>query len=217
MTEAESRLKWTFDVSVASVGIALTFPLWLILAAAIRLTSPGPVFYASDRIGKNGCPFTMYKFRSMHMNADRSGPGITGAADPRVTSIGRALRATKLDELPQLINVVRGDMSLVGPRPEVPEYVADYNARQRQVLEVRPGMTGLTQLVYAREEQLLRAANVDREYREWLLPRKLELDLIYIANRTFLGDLRLLFATAACTVRLAGMSKAEIRRNGVQL
>lgn len=211
---------WTsrgLDLILASAIFIVTAPLWPVLALAVYASSPGPVFYVSQRAGRHGRPFRMYKFRSMYSGADRVGPGVTAGSDARVTSVGRFLRATKLDELPQLLNVVRGEMSLVGPRPEAPEYVATYDARQRRVLDVRPGMTGLTQLLYMREEQLLQADDVEREYRERLLPLKLNMDLTYIGRRTTWGDVRLILATAACMVGWEAVVRAETRRNGVEV
>jgi lipopolysaccharide/colanic/teichoic acid biosynthesis glycosyltransferase len=190
------RLKRAADVAIAAAALALTAPLWLAVAVAIRFTSPGPVLYAGQRVGKGGVPFRMYKFRSMRTGADRLGPGVTGSGDPRVTRIGRLLRRTKVDELPQLLNVLRGEMSLVGPRPEAPQYVARYDERQRQVLSVRPGITGPTQLRYRHEEQLLPQADLERVYCTEIMPRKLEIDLEYVRTRTLWTDLRLLCATA---------------------
>jgi lipopolysaccharide/colanic/teichoic acid biosynthesis glycosyltransferase len=184
------------DVTLAAMALALTAPLWLAVGAVIRLTSPGPVLYAGRRVGKGGAVFQMYKFRSMRTGADRLGPAVTGAGDPRVTSIGRLLRRTKIDELPQLLNVLRGEMSLVGPRPEAPQYVARYDERQRQVLSVRPGITGPTQLRYRHEEQLLPQADLERVYCTEIMPRKLEMDLEYVRTHTLWTDLRVLCATA---------------------
>lgn len=187
--------KRAVDILLAGSGLILTVPLSLAIALAVRLTSQGPVLYAGTRVGKYGRPFLMYKFRTMRSGAELVGPAITAARDPRVTQVGRLLRLSKLDELPQLINVVRGDMSLVGPRPEAPQYVALYDERQRQVLTVRPGITGPTQLRFRFEETLLPVGNADRYYRTELLPRKLESDLEYVRTRTFWHDVQLLAET----------------------
>jgi lipopolysaccharide/colanic/teichoic acid biosynthesis glycosyltransferase len=187
-------MKRTLDVVVAMLVLALTLPFWLVAAAFIRLTSRGAVFYLGRRIGKDGQPFDMYKFRSMRMS-DEVESGITAADNPRITAVGRVLRATKIDELPQLLNVLRGEMSLVGPRPEAPEYVALYDDRQRLVLSVRPGITGPTQLLYRREEQLLSHADVDEHYRTHLMPHKLESDLEYAQNPSVRRDVALLMRT----------------------
>src|SRR5579859_5004664 len=157
--------KRLLDIILSSVLLLITLPLWLVIAVAIRCSSSGPILYGGKRVGRGGRTFKMYKFRSMRSGADRQGPGITAADDPRITRVGRWLRATKIDELPQLINVLRGEMSLVGPRPEAPEWVALYDDQQRAVLSVRPGITGPTQLDYVDEAQLLQHANVDEQYR----------------------------------------------------
>jgi lipopolysaccharide/colanic/teichoic acid biosynthesis glycosyltransferase len=146
----------------------------------------------------------MYKFRTMLADADRTGPAVTGASDPRVTPVGRVLRATKIDELPQLLNVLRGDMSLVGPRPESPRYVALYDQRQREVLSVLPGITGPTQLRYRHEERILTGEDVERQYCALLMPVKLESDLEYVRTRTAVGDFRVLVATFGALFERAG-------------
>ena len=144
-----------FDAMLSGLGLIILSPVLICLAAWIVLDSRGPVFYRAKRVGRYGSPFELYKFRSMVINADRQGPGITVAQDRRVTRAGRFLRRTKLDELPQLINVLNGDMSLVGPRPEDPRYVALYNDQQRQIFNVRPGITSAASLAYRHEEDLL--------------------------------------------------------------
>ncbi len=183
------------DLLLASILLIVLFPLWLLIAAVVRLTTPGPVLYRGKRVGKHERLFDMYKFRSMRAGAEREGTAVTGAGDPRVTAIGRVLRATKLDELPQLINVLRGEMSLVGPRPEAPCYVRTYDERQRRVLDVLPGVTGPTQLQFRHEERLLVHSDVEQMYCAQILPRKLEMDLNYVETRTLQIDLRILVAT----------------------
>lgn len=185
----------TVDVCIAVALLGVTAPISLLVAVAIRVSSPGPALYKGTRLGRDGHEFAMYKFRTMRLGSDRVGLGITGAADKRITPLGRILRISKLDELPQLINVVRGEMSLVGPRPEAPEYVALYDARQRQVLLVRPGITGPTQLMYRHEERLLDGDNVEGQYRNEVMPRKLEMDLEYLRHRSLHGDILTLFRT----------------------
>lgn len=190
----------SLDLCVAVMALVVLLPLWLLIAALVRITSPGPVLYIAPRVGKDGVPFHMYKFRSMYVGSDTRQPGVTAADDPRITRVGRMLRATKLDEIPQLLNVIRGEMSLVGPRPEAPEYVSQYDSRQRHVLSVRPGVTGPTQLVFRDEERLLRYEDADRVYRSTLLPQKLEMDLRYLEHRTVLSDLRVLMSTVGKVV-----------------
>jgi lipopolysaccharide/colanic/teichoic acid biosynthesis glycosyltransferase len=138
----------------------------------------------------------MYKFRTMVLEADTIGPAITYRGDPRVTKAGKFLRHTKLDELPQLINVFKGEMSLVGPRPEDPSYVAHYSAQQREVLRVKPGITGLTQLEYRDEASLLEGTSADEDYLSQIMPEKLKLDLYYIQNRSLALDIKILWQTA---------------------
>ncbi len=188
--------KRTMDVVIAAALLVALMPVGIAIAVLVRLSSPGPVLYAGRRVGKDGEVFQMYKFRSMRNGADREGTAVTGAGDPRVTTVGRFLRATKLDELPQLLNVLRGEMSLVGPRPEAPRYVSLYDERQRGVLAVRPGVTGPTQLQYRHEERLLAADDVEELYCDRVLPRKLEMDLIYVETRSLRNDVQCLLATA---------------------
>ncbi|HRV96457.1 MAG TPA: sugar transferase, partial [Anaerolineae bacterium] len=189
------------DLLVAIPGLILLAPIFGLIAAAIKLTSPGSVFYLATRVGQDGQLFKLYKFRTMVANADRQGPGITTHNDARITPVGRFLRQTKLDELPQLINVVRGEMSLVGPRPEDPRYVELYTPEQRQVLQVRPGLTSLASLYYHYEETLLAGPNWEKQYREQLLPHKLALDLAYLRKRSFWSDLGVMLRTVVAISR----------------
>ncbi len=152
--------------------------------------------YRGERVGKDGRPFLMYKFRTMVLKADRIGPAVTYRDDPRITKVGRFLRRTKLDELPQLINVLKGEMSLVGPRPEDPSYVAHYNAQQREVLRVKPGITGLTQLQYRDEASMLKGDSADEDYLRRIMPEKVKLDLSYVQNRSLALYIKILWQTA---------------------
>jgi len=189
--------KCIFDGVIALLGLLVVSPLFLLVAPILKLDSPGPVFYRAERIGKDGVPFHLYKFRSMVADADRRGPGITAEGDRRVTRVGAFLRRTKLDELPQLINVLKGEMSLVGPRPEDPRYVARYTPEQRQVLAVRPGITSAASLAYRHEEQLLSGEDWETIYRTKVLPDKLATDLAYLEQRTLGSDLKLILRTIA--------------------
>jgi lipopolysaccharide/colanic/teichoic acid biosynthesis glycosyltransferase len=189
------------DLLASILGIIFLSPLFLLLAALIKLTSPGPIFYLAVRVGQHGRPFRLYKFRTMRVDADKEGPGITSAGDRRITPIGRFLRRTKLDELPQLINVLQGEMSLVGPRPEDPRYVALYTPEQRRVLEARPGITSSASLAYRHEEELLTGPDWETVYRTEVMPAKLAIDLDYLARRTFWSDLGLIFRTIVAIVR----------------
>lgn len=184
------------DFAGASVGLVLLAPVFLIIAVLVKATSRGPVFFRQVRAGQFDKAFRIFKFRSM--SGSETGPGaqLTKAGDPRITPLGRLLRKSKADELPQLINVFLGQMSLVGPRPEVPEYVATYSDDQRRVLMAKPGITGLVAMNNMGEEELL-AAQEDKHYfyKVVLLPAKLKLDLQYCADIRLFEDLRILFGT----------------------
>lgn len=188
-------VKRAFDATAATVGILALAPLLLIIALLIRVTSPGPVLFRQERVGRGGRPFLIYKFRTMRVQAEKTGQ-LTVGRDPRVTPVGRVLREWKLDELPQLFNVLKGDMSLVGPRPEVPRYVARYDEEQRQVLSVRPGVTDLASIEFRDENALLAGRrNPELYYLERIMPRKLELNLEYVRRQNFWFDLRIIFLT----------------------
>jgi len=190
-------LKRAFDIVVALVGLVFFSPLMLIVAVFIKLTSPGPVFYRAPRVGKGGRAFRMYKFRTMVADADKIGPALTVDKDPRITRIGARLRRSRLDEIPQLINVLRGEMSMVGPRPEAPYYVEKYSPEQRKVLMVKPGMTGPAQIAFRHEEEMLsNAETLEDEYMNGILPPKLAMDLQYIEQQSLSLDLKILFQTA---------------------
>jgi lipopolysaccharide/colanic/teichoic acid biosynthesis glycosyltransferase len=196
----DSVAKRGLDLLVASLGLGVSWPFLVILAVLVKLDSPGPALYQAARIGRDGREFRMVKFRTMRVGAD-GGPGITGAADARVTRVGRWLRATRLDEMPQLFNVLRGDMSLVGPRPESPRYVRYYTPEQRAVWSVLPGITGPTQLRFRDEAAWLTDADVEAQYVRDLLPAKLASDLAYVRGRTLWLDIRLLLETAMLIIR----------------
>ena len=189
------QLKRWFDI-LFSIGILVGLsPIFLVIALIIKVTSPGPVFYKATRSGQNGEPFKLYKFRSMVVDADKRGPGITTAGDARITRIGRILRKTKLDELPQFINVLKGEMSLVGPRPEDPRYVALYTPEQRRVLTVRPGITSPASVYYRDEESLLTGDDWERQYIEEIMPAKLNIDLDYARKGGIMDDVMIIWRT----------------------
>jgi lipopolysaccharide/colanic/teichoic acid biosynthesis glycosyltransferase len=188
--------KRALDCTAAALGLLLLAPLLLFVALLVKITSRGPVFYVQDRVGRDGQIFRIIKFRSMFEDADKRGLAITSSADPRVTLIGRMLRHLKIDELPQLWNVLKGDMSLVGPRPEVPHYVETYSLVQRRVLTVRPGITDPASIAYRREQELLAAQpDPDRYYRDVVLPAKLSMNLEYLERMSFSYDLLLVLQT----------------------
>jgi lipopolysaccharide/colanic/teichoic acid biosynthesis glycosyltransferase len=192
-------MKRLLDFLVALVALyVLTLPM-LAIALWIKVDSPGPVLFRQVRVGRWGNLFHIWKFRTMVADAPARGLAVTAAGDPRITRAGRLLRATKLDELPQLFNVLLGQMSLVGPRPEVPQYVALYPPQLReQVLSVRPGLTDPVSLAYADEAQrLAAAADPEREYREVIMPAKLQAAAAYVARASLWTDLRVLLRTAA--------------------
>jgi lipopolysaccharide/colanic/teichoic acid biosynthesis glycosyltransferase len=190
-------VKRGFDLLVSASALLVLWPLLLVLGLLVRLDSPGPALFRQERIGRFGRPFRILKFRTMRSGAGPAGPLITAAGDGRITRIGHSLRATKLDELPQLINVLKGDMSLVGPRPEVAKYVAMYPPADRElVLSVRPGITDEAAVEFRDEGAVLASADdPERLYAEEILPRKLALYGKYVRERSFAGDLRLLWRT----------------------
>ena len=189
--------KRAFDLVVASLALMLLAPLFALIALAIKLDSPGPVFFRQERVGRHGVPFRIHKFRTMVVDAPTRGPQITVGRDPRITRVGAFLRDTKLDELAQLIDVLQGTMSLVGPRPEVPQYVARYTPEQRaKILSVRPGITDPASLEYRRESELLaRAADPESAYVEQIMPAKLRQAERYVDEATLWTDLRVLART----------------------
>lgn len=189
--------KRIFDIVCAGLGLLLLCPLLILLALWIKWDSPGPVMFRQERVGRFGRPFYIHKFRSMRVDAPALGPQITVGEDPRITRSGRLLRAAKLDELPQLWDVLRGAMSLVGPRPEVPRYVALYTPEQRElVLSVRPGITDPASLQFRNESEVLaRAADPEREYVDVILPAKLKIAGDYVRQASLWTDVRLILAT----------------------
>jgi lipopolysaccharide/colanic/teichoic acid biosynthesis glycosyltransferase len=169
--------KRAYDFILAGLGLLLVWPGLLLLGLLIRVFDGTPVLFRQNRVGREGRLFQIIKFRTMRPNSEPAGASVTQAGDPRVTPIGRWLRKHKLDELPQLWNVITGEMSLVGPRPEVPKYVAHYNAEQRRVLKLKPGLTDLATLLYLNEEELLRGQpDVERLYLKEVMPRKIQLN-----------------------------------------
>ena len=188
-------LKRVFDFCAASIVLILFLPIGLCLAFWILSESKGGVFYKQVRVGKNGEYFTLFKFRSMRKDADQLGK-ITVGVDNRVTKSGRFIRKYKLDEIPQLLNIILGDMSVVGPRPEVPEYVVLYSQEQRHVLSVKPGLTDYASLKYIDEQAILgQASDPHKVYIDQIMPEKLALNLSYINDRSLLVDFKLIFQT----------------------
>ena len=191
-----SRGKRVFDVLASSLGLIVLFPLFLLLAVLIKLEDGGPVFFRQERVGHRGRIFRIWKFRTMVVNAEKLGGYLTIGRDPRITRVGYWLRKTKFDELPQLINVLLGEMSLVGPRPEVPKYVSFYTDEQRRVLELRPGITDPASIQFRDENELLaNAADPERYYLEVVMPEKIRLNLEYAKQASFWTDFRIILKT----------------------
>ena len=189
-------MKRLFDIISSSAGLIFLSPVFLFVAIWIKLDSKGPVFYRQVRVGKNGRDFRIYKFRSMRRGSDKKGLITVGGRDPRVTRSGYYIRKYKLDELPQLINVFTGEMSVVGPRPEVRKYVDLYTEEQLKVLSVKPGITDIASIKYRNENELLdKADNPDKMYTEVIMPDKLKYNLEYIEKASFLYDIKLIFRT----------------------
>lgn len=195
-------LKRMMDIAVSAAALCVLWPLYLIIALAIVIDDPGPVFYRQVRVGRGGKPFRIFKFRSMVVDADKKGLAITVGNDRRITRVGAFLRKTKLDELAQLINVLCGQMSFVGPRPEVPRYVELYTPYQRQVLLVRPGITDYASIAYRNENDLLDAAqDPERMYIEQIMPAKIELNMKYLREISPAADIRLILKTVEAVAR----------------
>ena len=185
-----------FDLLFSFLGLVILSPLLLCLYVAVRIESSGGGFYRQRRVGKGGKEFTLYKFRSMRVGSDAKGLLTVGGKDPRVTKTGAFIRKYKLDELPQLFNVLKGDMSLVGPRPEVARYVAFYTPEQRKVLDVRPGITDYASIEYIDENRILgEADDPDKAYIESIMPDKIRLNMKYIENRSVKTYFSVIFLT----------------------
>ena len=192
---ATMACKRAFDILCSFLGLTVLSPVLLVVSVLVAVTSPGGVFFRQERIGKDGRPFRIFKFRSMRKDN-------AGLNDSRITPVGRFLRKSKIDELPQLINVLVGDMSFVGPRPEVADYVNLYTPYQRQVLLVRPGITGLASIRFRNENDLLTASDdPNRTYVEQIMPRKIDLDLEYIPHASVFYDIKLIFQTFAVVIK----------------
>lgn len=189
-------LKRTFDILFSSIGLLILLPVFLVMAVWIKADSEGPVFYRQVRVGMYGKLFRIFKFRSMRLGSDKASQITIGERDSRITRSGIIIRKYKLDELPQLINVFTGDMSFVGPRPEVPKYVDLYTEAQRHVLDVRPGITDMASIKYINENELLGKANNPEDYYiHTIMPDKLSINLEYVKNNSFMDDVTIIFKT----------------------
>ena len=191
-----------FDIFFSALGLIILFPFFIVFYLLIRIESKGGAFYIQERIGKNGKPFGLYKFRSMRVGSDAEGLLTVGERDNRITRIGYVLRKTKIDELPQLLNVLKGDMSLVGPRPEVRKYTDMYTEEQRKVLCVRPGITDYASIEYVNENELLsKADDPERMYIEKVMPDKIKLNMKYLEHYTVGEYFKIIFQTFKSLVK----------------
>lgn len=189
-------IKRAFDIIASFCGLIILSPMLIIVSLAIKIDSKGPVFFKQKRVGKNNKIFEIYKFRTMVTDAEKLGKQITVGNDSRITRVGKFIRKCKLDELPQLINVLKGEMSLVGPRPEVPRYVELYNAYQNQILLVQPGITDYASIEFRNENEILgKSKNPEKTYIEEIMPTKIDLNVRYIKNIGLQEDIKLIFIT----------------------
>ena len=189
-------MKRLFDITASFFGIIILSPLLIFIGLWVELSSKGGVFYKQIRVGKNNKDFKLYKFRSMRVNSDKQGLLTVGSKDSRITKAGYFIRKYKIDELPQLFNVLKGDMSFVGPRPEVRRYVDLYSKEQMQVLKVAPGITDPASIKYRNENDLLSSANNPEEYYiQYIMPDKLKINIDYINTQTFIKDIKIIFQT----------------------
>ncbi len=199
LTATPRKAKRCLDLALAVPGVVIFAPLFVLLMIFIKLDSRGPAFFRQVRIGRHGQPFRIFKFRTMVADAEARGAQITVGADQRITKVGQFLRRSKLDELPQLLNVVKGEMTLVGPRPEVPRYVAQYGEAEKPLLALTPGITSLASLQFRHESELL-AAQADPEtfYLTQVMPEKVRIDLAYARRATVMSDLAVIAKTLSC-------------------
>jgi lipopolysaccharide/colanic/teichoic acid biosynthesis glycosyltransferase len=211
-------IKRLFDFLCSAIGVAVLSPLLLWISWEIKREDGGPVFYRGARVGLHGRLFRIYKFRTMVADAEKRGPSSTSAEDPRITRIGQTLRKYKLDELPQLINVLAGDMSFVGPRPEVQKFTDLYTDEEKILLTVRPGITDWASLWNSDEGALLKGSvDPDRDYLEKIRPTKIALQLKYVRERTFWNDLKLIFLTLFAIVAPESPAVDEIRNKAKEI
>ena len=200
--EVSLVIKRVFDVVVSVCGLLLLALFFLIIAVIIKLDSKGSVFYRQIRVGRYGNDFRIFKFRTMIPDADKSGQLITVGDDARITKIGRFLRKTKIDELPQIMNILIGDMSFVGPRPEVRKYVDMYSEAQQQILLIRPGITDIASIKYRNESELLAlSSNPEKTYCEEIMPSKLNLNMNYLSDISLINDIKIILTTIISIIK----------------
>ena len=190
-------MRRSFDIVCAVLGLIILSPFFAAIAVAIKRETKGPVLYRAQRVGLNEKLFTLLKFRTMVVNADKTGASVTHATDQRITTVGRYLRRYKLDELPQLINIIRGEMNLVGPRPEDPRYTGLYDQKQQMIFSIRPGITSPASLYYRDEASLLVGPEWEEQYFHEIMPKKLSIDLKYCETNTFWSDFSIILRTVS--------------------
>jgi len=188
-------LKHLFDIIFSFIGLLILSPIFIVISIIIKITSKGPIFYRGIRTGKNRKPFKQYKFRTMIKNAENLGGSTTALNDPRITKIGRILRKYKIDELPQLINVLKGQMSLVGPRPELKEHTDLYNDKEKKILSIKPGITDYASIEFASLDKFVGDKNADEVYAEKIRDKKNQLRIKYVENRSFPRDIKIILQT----------------------
>ena len=195
-------IKRLFDMVASFLGVVILSPIFIIVSICIKIDSKGPVFFKQKRVGKDGQPFMIYKFRTMVTDAEKLGKQITVGDDNRITKVGKFIRKCKLDEIPQLINVLKGEMSLVGPRPEVPRYAELYDDYQAQVLLVRPGITDYASIEYRNENEILgKSANPEEIYITEIMPTKIDLNMKYLKNISLTEDFKLIIKTILAVIK----------------
>lgn len=204
-------MKRIFDILVSIIALVVFFPIFIIVSFLIKISSPGKVFYRGTRAGKNGVNFEIYKFRTMVENAEYIGGYSTSINDARLTKFGRFLRKYKTDELPQLLNVIKGDMSLVGPRPQVLHYTNKYKGEMKLILSIRPGITDLASLYFSDMDKVLGHGNVEKKYETEIEPIKNLLRLKYVKERSFLLDMRILIETIFSIIGIKNITKLNIK------
>jgi len=197
------KFKRIFDVIVCLIWLPFFTPFFIIIAISIKVDSPGPVFYRGWRTGLGGRPFRIFKFRTMVVDAEKIGGGTTALKDSRITRLGKFLRKYKLDELPQVLNVIKGDMSIVGPRPELAQYTGLYKGEELVILSVRPGITDYSSMKFSALDEVVGAGDADRVFEETVLARKNGLRIRYVRERTFSGDIKIILQTLCLIFRKA--------------